>query len=201
MTEPQHQFVLASGSPRRRLLLSMAGYDFDVVSPDIEEIRRPKESAEDYVVRMAREKATAVAQRLSAGAIVLGFDTEVVLGERIYGKPADQTEAAEMLLSLAGNTHTVYTGYCLTRAGEDVTESGIDAARVTIRPVAPAEAANYAATGESLDKAGAYALQGRGREFVSAVEGAKSTVIGLPLEQVVDLLTRHGVLPAHPGMR
>ena len=194
-----HQFVLASGSPRRRLLLTMAGYSFDVVAPDIDEIRLVNEPAEEFVVRMAKEKADAVAQPLPAGVIVLGFDTAVVLDDRIYGKPSDQAEAAAMLLSLAGRTHTVYTGYCLSKAGETSHQSGIDASRVTMRAVTPEEAADYAATGEPLDKAGAYALQGRGRDFVSAVEGAKSTVIGLPLERIVDLLTRSGVLPAHDG--
>jgi len=199
MNRPQRQFVLASGSPRRHLLLSIARYEFDVIPSDVEEMRRPEESAEEYVVRTAKEKAQAVAHQLPRGVIVLGFDTEVVLDGRIYGKPADETEAAEMLLSLAGRTHTVYTGYCLTRAGEDFMESGIDAAHVTIRPVTPEEAARYAATEEPLDKAGAYALQGRGRQFVSAVEGAKSTVIGVPLEHVVDLLTRAGVVPLDSG--
>ncbi len=175
----------------------MAGYSFDVVSPDIDETREEGEGAVDYVVRMAEEKAAAVVGRMPAGAIVLGFDTAVVLEDRIYGKPSDETEAAAMLLSLAGETHTVYTGYCLSTGGEPSRQSGIDASRVTMRAITPEEAAEYAATGEPLDKAGAYALQGRGREFVAAVEGAKSTVIGLPLEPVVDLLTRSGVVPMH----
>ncbi|MDJ0665094.1 MAG: Maf family protein [Acidimicrobiia bacterium] len=199
MAQEQQQFVLASGSPRRRLLLTAAGYRFDVISPDIDESRTKGERAEEYVVRMAQEKADAVAERVPTGTILLGFDTAVVLADRILGKPADEAEATAMLLSLAGRTHTVYTGYSLVRAGEGFAASGVDASRVTMRPVNPAEAAEYAATGEPLDKAGAYALQGRGREFVSKVEGAKSTVIGLPLEHVVDALTRSGVLPVHDG--
>ena len=187
--------ILASGSPRRRLLLSLAGYEFDTVAPDIAEVRRSGEPAEDFVVRMAEEKAAIVASDQPTGTYVLGFDTSVVLDDQVYGKPADEKEAAEMLLSLAGRAHTVYTGFCLTVAGTPDRESGIDAARVLMRAVSAEEAAEYAASGEPLDKAGAYALQGKGRGFVSEVEGLRSTVIGLPLEHVVDLLTRRGLMP------
>lgn len=193
------KLVLASGSPRRRLLLSMAGYEFQVVSPGIDESRHDGESPEDFVRRVAEEKAAAVAATQPKGTRVLGFDTSVVLDGRIYGKPTDEEEAAEMLLSLAGRTHTVYTGYALTIAGENTGDGGIDAARVRMREVSPDEAAAYAATGEPLDKAGAYALQGRGKGFVEDVEGLRSTVIGLPLDHIVDLLLRHGVLPTRAG--
>ena len=173
-TLAQNTLVLASGSPRRRLLLSMAGFEFDVVSPDIEELLLPDEPAEEFVVRMAVEKAHAVAESQQPGVFVLGFDTTVVLGTRIYGKPTDEADAADMLLSLAGKT---------------------DAARVMMRPVSADEAAAYAATGEPLDKAGAYALQGKGKGFVESVEGLRSTVIGMPLEHIVDLLIRNGIMP------
>ncbi|MDJ0665605.1 MAG: Maf family protein [Acidimicrobiia bacterium] len=195
MVSEQQVLVLASGSPRRRLLLGMAGYEFEVDSPDIDETQLPGEQPEEFVIRMAAEKATAVAERAAAGTCVLGFDTAVVLQDRVYGKPDDVSQAAEMLLSLAGRTHTVITGYCLVIAGGVDEERGIDAARVTMRPVSRQQAEDYAATGEPLDKAGAYALQGRGGGFVAAVEGHRSTVIGLPLEHVVDLLTRRGIMP------
>ena len=198
MSQPHHQFVLASTSPRRRLLLSMAGYDFAVISPDIPEIRAPDETAEAFVVRLAQEKAAAVADELPSGVIVLGFDTAVVLGEQIYGKPADEAAAAEMLLALGGRTHTVFTGYCLIVAQSDMQECGIERSLVTMRGISVAEAAEYAATGEPLDKAGSYALQGLGKQFVAKIDGPKSTVIGLPLERIVDLLSRFGVLPQHP---
>ncbi len=177
----------------------MAGYEFEVVAPDIDEIRYDDEEAEDFVVRMAVEKAAAVADTTPEGSVVLGFDTAVVLDGRVYGKPEDETEAAEMLLSLAGRTHAVYTGYCLSVAGFAEQESGIDASLVTMRAVSRDEADAYAATGEPLDKAGAYALQGQGRGFVERVEGLRSTVIGMPLEHVVDLLTRRGVMPTRLG--
>lgn len=187
--------VLASGSPRRRLLLSMAGYEFDVVAPDIEEVRLPEEPAEDFVVRMAVEKVAAVAAGQRLNTCVLGLDTSVVLDGRVYGKPVDEDDAAAMLLSLADRTHTVYTGYSISTVGRGDSESGIDAARVTMRAVSKREAADYAATGEPLDKAGAYALQGRGKGFVTNVEGLRSTVIGLPLDHVIDLLTRREIMP------
>lgn len=190
--------VLASGSPRRRLLLSMAGYEFQVVTPNIDETRAKGEPPEEFVQRIAAGKASAVAPAQTGGTVILGFDTAVVLSGRVYGKPEDEAEAAEMLLSLAGRTHTVYTGYALHVAGESRSERGIDAARVRMRAVSPEEAATYAATEEPLDKAGAYALQGRGKGFVADVEGLRSTVIGLPLDHIVDLLLRFGVMPANP---
>lgn len=187
--------VLASSSPRRRLLLSMAGYEFEVIAPELDESLRHGEPPEDFVRRVAGEKAAAVAATQPEGTRVLGFDTCVVLDGRIYGKPGDEEEAAEMLLSLAGRTHTVYTGYALMVAGEDTGDGGIAAARVRMREVSVNEAKVYAASGEPLDKAGAYALQGRGKGFVAEVEGLRSTVIGLPLDHIVDLLLRYGVLP------
>jgi septum formation protein len=173
----------------------MAGYEFQIVSPDIDEERRPAEPPEDYVVRVATEKSRAVVATQAPQTRVLGFDTTVVLDGEVLGKPCDEQEAVSMLLSLAGRTHTVYTGYCLTVADTGLHESGIAASRVTLRPVSQAEAEEYAATGEPLDKAGAYALQGRGGGFVTHVEGLRSTVIGLPLEHIVDVLTRFGVMP------
>jgi septum formation protein len=191
--------VLASGSPRRSLLLSLAGYDFDVVAPDLDEVRHPGESPEELVVRLAAEKAAAVAAEQAPGTCVIGFDTSVVLDEAVLGKPADEGEAVAMLLTLAGRTHIVYTGFCLTVAGSNDTELGIEASRVTMREIATEEAEAYAASGEPLDKAGAYALQGDGRGFVTRVDGLRSTVIGLPLEPVVDLLRRRGISPGRAG--
>ena len=136
-----------------------------------------------------------VSGTVAPGTFVLGFDTIVVLDGRVYGKPADEAEAAAMLLSLAGRTHVVYTGFCIDTAGESDSESGVAASRVSMRQVTTDEAADYAASGEPMDKAGAYALQGRGKGFVESVEGQRSTVIGLPLEHVIDLLTRRGIMP------
>lgn len=193
--EPPASFVLASSSPRRRLLLSLAGFEFDVAEPAVDETRFDNEAPEDYVCRIALAKATTVAAAQPTGTLVLGFDTTVVLDGAVLGKPNDESHAVEMLLSLAGNTHVVYTGFALVVAGDDKEEIGIEAARVTMRPVSPDEAAAYVATGEPLDKAGAYGLQGRGGGFVETLDGLRSTVIGLPLERIVDLLIRNGILP------
>lgn len=192
---PSTPVILASGSPRRSLLLSMAGYEFEVRAPDIDEVQLEGEAPEEFVVRMAAEKAAIVAGAARPGSVVLAFDTCVALDGRIYGKPVAETEAAEMLLSLAGRTHTVYTGYCLSVAASHDTEAGIDASQVTMRDVSTDEAIRYAASGEPLDKAGAYALQGAGKGFVEKVDGLRSTVIGMPLEHVVDMLTRRGIMP------
>ncbi len=190
--------MLASSSPRRRLLLSLAGFEFDTAVPAVDETRLEDEAPEDYVVRTARAKANAVADGSPAGTLVLGCDTTVVLDGVVLGKPVDEADAASMLLSLTGNTHVVYTGYALVVAGSGDEELGIDAARVTMRPATTEEITAYVATGEPLDKAGAYALQGRGGGFVEKVEGLRSTVIGLPLERIVDLLIRNGVVPTQP---
>lgn len=190
-----HRLVLGSGSPRRRLLLSMAGFEFDVIAPNIDETQRDGEAPEEFVKRVAGEKAAAVAETQTAGTRVLGFDTSVVLDGQVFGKPVDEADAADMLLTLAGRTHTVYTGYALVIAGVPAEDSGIDAARVTMRQVSATEAADYAESGEPLDKAGAYALQGSGKKFVDHVEGLRSTVIGLPLDHIVELLLRHGIVP------
>jgi septum formation protein len=188
-------FVLASSSPRRRLLLTLAGFEFDVAEPAVDETRLDGEAAEDYVVRTALAKARSVAGRSPAGTLVLGCDTTVVLDGAVLGKPADEADAVKMLLSLAGNTHVVYTGYALVAASRRGEEFGIDASRVTMRSITQDEAVAYVATGEPLDKAGAYGLQGKGGDFVERVDGLRSTVIGLPLERIVDLLIRNGVVP------
>jgi septum formation protein len=170
----------------------MAGFDFSVVVPEVDEERTAGEPPEEYVCRVAEDKARAVAARVAPGTLVLGLDTCVALGDRLFGKPANEDAAVDMLLELAGATHTVYTGYALAIAGTDDLQRGVDAARVTMRSVSIDEARAYAASGEPLDKAGAYALQGEGGGFVDEVEGLRSTVIGLPLEHVVDLLVRNG---------
>jgi septum formation protein len=191
--------VLASGSPRRRALLALAGFEFDVLAPMIDERRRGDEPVADYVRRVAAAKARAVAAQVPRGSRVLGCDTAVSQGDTVFGKPSDPDAAVAMLLALSGATHTVTTGYALVVAGIGEVAGGVDAARVTMRPISAEEAAVYVATGEPLDKAGAYAIQGEGRQFVTGVEGPRSTIIGLPLEHVVDLLSRHGVVPRRGG--
>jgi septum formation protein len=184
--------ILASSSPRRRLLLSAAGFTFDVTTPDVDEAVLGGEEPDRMVVRLARDKALGTPTR--SDAVVLAADTTVVLDGEILGKPADEEDAAAMLLSIAGRTHVVLTGWALARSGA-ILEDGFDSSLVVVRPVAENEARQYAATGEPLDKAGAYALQGAGARFVRSVAGSRSNVIGLPLKPVVAALRRAGIEP------
>jgi septum formation protein len=190
--QPLPRLVLASGSPRRRLLLSMAGFEFETTVPHVDETPHPGENSEQMVVRLAEEKAAAVRAFAGAGSWVLACDTTVVRDGEIVGKPGSPDEAVEILLSLADRTHEVVSGY--TIAGpEDRCEVGAAWSVVTMRAISRAEAAAYAAGGEPLDKAGAYGLQGEGGRFVAGVEGSRSNVVGLPLEVVVPLLVARGI--------
>jgi septum formation protein len=187
------RFILASSSPRRYLLLRAAGFDFEVEAPDVDEYAIDGEEPDRMVLRLAREKALACAG--SPDTIVLGADTTVVLDGRILGKPEGETEAVEMLLSISGRTHVVVTGWALARAAR-IVEDGFETTLVSMRSVNREDAEAYAASGEPLDKAGAYALQGEGARFVSSIGGSRSNVVGLPLKPVVDSLRRAGIEPA-----
>jgi septum formation protein len=188
--------ILASSSPRRRELLRQRGYHFEIVEPDIDERPGPGESPPVLAQRLALAKARVASRRAPHGAVVLGCDTIVVLGERVLNKPEDATHAVEMLLEIAGRTHTVLTAFAAVAPAMAREEIGVEASRVTLRGVERSEALAYAASGEPLDKAGAYALQGEGARFVTRVEGSRSNVIGLPLERVEPVLRALGVVPA-----
>jgi septum formation protein len=185
--------ILASSSPRRRELLHGAGFAFRVAAPEVPESARAGERPEETVRRLALEKALDVARRVDPASCVLAADTLVVLDHEVLGKPRDEAEAAAMLRRLAGREHRVVTGVALVVRELERTEQGIACSRVRMAEVSPAEALRYAKTGEPLDKAGGYALQGAGGRFVAAVEGSRSNVIGLPLELVLPLLAELGV--------
>jgi septum formation protein len=190
--------VLASASPRRHELLARLGLETEIVAPDIDETPLPAESPPIHAERVAREKARAVALR-HPDLPVLSADTVVVLGDRILGKPADRREAAAMLADLAGTTHTVLTALAL-RWGER--EAGhLEAARVTFVPYSKELFAWYVATGEGDDKAGAYAVQGKGAVLVERVEGNVQAVMGLPLASLPALFARVGLELAADGNR
>ncbi len=184
--------LLASTSPRRRFLLREAGIAFDAVAPrDVAEDLPPGEPAEELVVRHALAKARTVAAP-NRGRLVLGADTVVVLDERVFGKPADEEEARAMLAQLAGRTHTVYTGLALVAGprGRELAEA--EPTAVTMRPLSDEEITYYVATGEPLDKAGAYAVQGRGALLVERVDGDYFNVVGLPLYRLSKMLAAFG---------
>jgi septum formation protein len=181
--------VLASGSPRRRQLLDMLGIPCRVVVPNVDETRVASEAPEAYVVRLACAKAGVVAAREPAE-LVLGADTTVVVRGEVLGKPASPEEAAEMLGKLAGRTHLVMTAVAL--ASGDRLEHALDVTDVTFRPLDRATIAGYVTTGEPMDKAGAYAVQGFGAALVEGIRGDFFGVMGLPLRLVLELLERFG---------
>ena len=181
--------VLASASPRRASLLRAAGIPFEVDAPNIDEDPLPGESPEQYVVRVARDKALAVACRKS-GKLVLGADTTVVVGGAILGKPADATEARNMLQRLSGRAHDVLTGVALRDGGREWT--AVVSTEVRFLPITPAEIDSYIASGEPLDKAGAYAIQGLASRFIERIDGSYTNVVGLPVGVVCALLRQAG---------
>jgi septum formation protein len=182
---PAAPILLASTSPQRRAILEQLGLPFDVVQPRYAEETPEKGDAVTLVRTHAREKARSVAGD-AADRPVLGVDTAVVRGGRIFGKPADATEAAAMLEELSGRTHLVVSGLCLVTPEWEVVEH--EATRVTFRPLTARDLAAYVATGEWEGRAGAYAIQGRGAGLVRRIEGDYLNVVGLPAALLVRLL-------------
>jgi septum formation protein len=193
--------VLASASPRRSRLLADAGISIEIVPADIDETELPGEGPVEMAERLAREKALAVAARLAhtPGRPVLAADTIVVLRDRVLGKPRDAAHAVELLTRLVGQAHEVITGVCLAHSGGDRSETLHVVSRVRMRPAGREEIEAYVATGEPLDKAGAYAVQGEGRRFVETVDGSETNVIGLPMEETLALLARSSERPPEPS--
>ena len=183
---------LASASPRRRELLTQIGVPFSLLSASIDETPRPAEAPDAYVQRLAREKALAGLARLAdPAACVLGADTTVMLDGRILGKPADQADGLAMLRALSGREHQVLTAVALANQVDCVVR--LVASRVQFRPISDDEAQRYWASGEPLDKAGGYAIQGLGGVFVSGLQGSYSAVVGLPLCETAQLLETFGI--------
>jgi septum formation protein len=190
---PQPSLILASGSPRRRELLSELGVPFRVVVSDAPEDLDPALDPEAQAIALAARKARAVAAGIDEG-FILGADTIVLLDGDILGKPADDADAARMLRRLSGRAHDVITGLALVDAGSGEERTGAVQSTVTFRPLADKEIARYVATGEPRDKAGGYAIQGIGGELIARMEGCFANVVGLPLCAVSSLLTEAGIL-------
>ncbi|ABZ78376.1 maf protein [Shewanella halifaxensis HAW-EB4] len=201
------KLVLASGSPRRKELLgqlaflntnSAAPFEFEILAADIDESHQAGESAEAFVLRLAEEKALAglalygVESGANKQAVVLGSDTIVVQGETILGKPKDEADAALILASLSGLQHQVMTAVALTDGIKTV--SRLVKTKVQFCQLSEADILAYIATGEPMDKAGAYGIQGLGGSFVEAIEGSYSAVVGLPLVETRALLCEMQVL-------
>ncbi|MGD9794940.1 MAG: nucleoside triphosphate pyrophosphatase [Acidimicrobiia bacterium] len=185
--------VLASSSPRRQELLTRAGYRFVVRPADIDESERAGEAAIDYVLRLAREKADAVAHLSMEIDVVLAADTTVDVDGQVLAKPLDADDARRMLALLSGRPHRVHTGVAVAAAG--TVDVHVVTTVISFRALTRSEIDAYVATGEPLDKAGAYGIQGGAMGFVSAVNGSLTNVIGLPLETVIPLLGAAGCRP------
>jgi septum formation protein len=198
--------VLASASPRRREILTRVGVRFEVVPSSVKEQPFAGESPRALALRLAREKVLDVARRFPASPrrLVLGADTIVVVDGAVLGKPADPEQAFAMLRGLVGRTHRVLTAVAVVASDRPEPRSVCVESSVVMRKATDAELRAYVATGEPLDKAGAYAAQGAGRRFVERIDGSESNVIGLPIEETLMLLREVGAKPAsapamHPG--
>ena len=190
---PVPKLHLASSSLRRRQILERMGLEFTAAGVDIDERQHPGESADIMVVRLAVEKACAVAPE--PGTVVLGADTAVVLNGEVFGKPADEADALRMLAMLSGRRHQVMTGVAVRRGG--VAESALSVTEVRFRDIGPDEALDYWQSGEPRGKAGAYAIQGLGGAFVESLAGSYTGVVGLPVHETAELLRSAGIeLPA-----
>ena len=182
--------ILASQSPRRRQLLDLVGVNHVVRPADVDESLVVGELPEQYVERLAREKAAAIAATEN-GALVIGADTTVVIDDTVLGKPLDVGDAERMLRMLSGRTHTVMTAVAASYGGQIV--SGVELVDVTFRPIDDDEIRLYVATGEPMDKAGAYGIQGYGATIVRRIDGDYFAVMGLSLMRLVSLLREVGI--------
>ena len=188
------KFILASASPRRRELLASIGLTFDVIPSHVPEVRGEHESPEEYVARLSREKAQAIAD-LHPDEWVIAADTTVLLGEQLLEKPEDDADARRMLATIAGRTHTVYTGVTLQNVSRGWSETRIAESEVRMLPLSSEDIAWYVKTGEPMDKAGAYAVQGIGAMFIDSIHGSYTNVVGLPLATLFQMLRKAGIDP------
>lgn len=196
------RLILASQSPRRAELLRNAGFAFEVRAAPVNETPLEGEPARDYVVRLAREKARAVARLLggSAGeALVLGADTAVLAGAEILGKPRDEQDARRMLRLLSDKTHEVLTGVALIQLPHNREAAGTERTLVTFGALTESDIEEYVATGEPFDKAGAYGIQGIAGRFIPRIDGCYFNVMGLPLARVAAMLREFGFCGRSPA--
>lgn len=186
------RIVLASQSPRRRELLERMGITkFDIIPAQGEEIADPTLSPQELVEELSRQKAAEIAAGVESDALVIAADTVVAIDGQVLGKPIDRAHAMEMLAGLSGREHHVYTGFTVTCAGQTVT--GHEDTAVCFRPLTDAEIAAYVDTGEPMDKAGSYGIQGRGCVLVDGIRGDYYNVVGLPVCRLAQVLSRFGV--------
>jgi septum formation protein len=188
------RFILASASPRRRELLASIGLTFEVIPSHVPEVRDERESPEEYVARLSREKAETIAA-LHPEDWVIAADTTVLLGEELLEKPLDEADARRMFATIAGRTHIVYTGVTRQTLSRGWSETRIAESEVRMLPLSSEDIAWYVKTGEPLDKAGAYAVQGIGAMFIDSIHGSYTNVVGLPLATLFQMLRKAGIDP------
>lgn len=187
MLDNHGAIILASASPRRTELMTLAGIQFTVCPADICETPLPGESAADHVMRLSREKADAVANA-NYGRFFIGADTVVVLDSNIIGKPVDEADAERILKAISGRNHEVITGFTVFDKISDIHISRTVTTEVTFKMLTESEIREYIATGCPMDKAGAYAMQGGAVHFVRSINGSFTNVIGLPMTELYEVL-------------
>jgi septum formation protein len=186
------RLILASTSPRRREILALLGLPFDVIRPDFEEMLSSQRSIEEEVIEFATGKATSVARR-HPEAIVIGSDTMISLDHEKIGKPRDLPDSRAMLNKLAGRTHSIYTAVRIIDGSGGPSVTVLEKVTVKMREFSDAKIQEYLACGESLDKAGAYSIQGKGRQLIASIEGDYLAAVGLPLKPIADYLKDRGI--------
>ena len=189
----KNTLILASNSPRRKQLLSLGGWVFNVLVADVDESQHPGEAPGNYVQRVAEMKARKSAEKVSNDNVIIAADTAVVDGGDILGKPLDEEDAVRMLKRLRGHTHQVYTGLALLRLGDGHSLSDLSVTDVPMRVYSDEEIEAYVQTGDPLDKAGAYAIQHPGFHPVESLEGCFASVMGLPLCRLTFLLQQFDI--------
>lgn len=190
------KIILASASPRRRELLSQMGLHFEVLPSQGEEIIT-KIKPEEAVMELAQQKAAEVSARCADDTLIIGADTVVVKDGKILGKPADEDDAVRMLSMLEGSVHQVYTGVCLIKKadGREVSHTFYEETKVTFYPMSPSEIQSYVESGDPMDKAGAYGIQGSCAVYISGIEGDYNNVVGLPIARLYHEMIEFGCAP------
>jgi septum formation protein len=189
----ENAIVLASESTRRIDIMRTLGVSFSIIPPDIDESRKPYESPKDYALRVAYEKAQKVGN-LFPDKWIIGADTIVVLKGKVLGKPKTEKDAVSMLKRLRGNWHKVYTGYCVLNMSKQVIYQDVAETKVFIKDLTDEEIAKYIKTAEPFDKAGSYAVQGKGGYMVKEIKGSYTNVVGLPICEITEVLLSLGIL-------
>jgi septum formation protein len=193
------RIILASTSPRRKELLQSVGIQFEIVAPSSDESLLGSENPKVYVLRLASEKALSVSLNLEGDFLVIGADTIVVVDNEILGKPSNEEEARAMLSKFSGREHNVLTAFCIAQPKNNVLHSEVVDTKVRVKTLEPQEIQGYIKTGEPMDKAGAYGIQGIGAFMIRGISGSYTNVVGLPIVEVLEALNKLGALRLFSG--